>query len=115
MTLSARPPRARPYHCGACGAEGHPSRTCLTLDRVARPLARWRLTTMALSNAARRRLAALRATGVPVHTDAELARMARASSPTPAAPPAKRRARRVSPAGKPCGMPGCANGCHDCE
>ena len=73
---------------------------------------------MALSNAARRRLAALRATGVPVHTDAELDLMARASAPTPAAPPAataKRRARRVNPAGKPCGMPGCVNGCHDCE
>lgn len=42
MTLPVRPPRARPYHCGACGAEGHPARTCLTLDRVARPLAQRR-------------------------------------------------------------------------
>ena len=75
---------------------------------------------MALSNAARRRLAALRATGVPVHTDAELERQARDARPTSpvaaAARPAARRAARPRRTGLgPCGVNGCVNGCHDCE
>lgn len=70
---------------------------------------------MALSNAARRRLASLRASGVSCHTDAELGRMAKASAPKAAAPV---RARVAAPkrarAHQSCGLADCIDGCHDC-